>query len=290
MSQAASSEERHSLLARARGTGFYAERLAGADAARWSAIAPTRRADLVRDQLAHLPFGTRRAATAATPVRAGATGSGEDLLVLAWSEEDLALERRAGTRLLTRVGVAPASGVANTLPGALSSPGSLLFGDVVEEHGALDVPLGAIESDAAAKGAWELVDRVQPAVLCLETSTAARLFAAAPAASRPWLHGMLWLRRAGSPASPTEVPAAVGFAGWQRSWLSVAEVSSFAASSCGAGGFHADESVLAEVDADGSLLLTALEGDTAMVRYDSGVKARLLEPCACGGGRAFSLA
>src|SRR5438046_693156 len=111
----------------------------------------TRRADLVRDQLAHPPHGTRRPPGAAPPVRLGVSGSGVELLVLAWSAADLARERAAGTRLLTRLGVAPGMRVANTLPGALATPGSLLLGDVVEELGALDVPLGPVDDGVVAE-------------------------------------------------------------------------------------------------------------------------------------------
>ncbi|HUI28249.1 MAG TPA: hypothetical protein VL403_19370, partial [Candidatus Kryptonia bacterium] len=72
----------------------------------------TRRAELVRDQLAQLPHGSRRFADAGVPVRAGATGSGETLLVLTWSAADLARERAAGARLLGRLGVAAGMRVA----------------------------------------------------------------------------------------------------------------------------------------------------------------------------------
>src|SRR5690242_1472743 len=110
-----------------------------------------RREDLVRDQRAD-PRSIRGTA----PVRLGITGSGEDLLVLGWSAADLARERAAGTRLLGRLGMLPGMRVANTLPGALATPGSLLLGDVIEDLGALDVPLGVVESAAAARPAWEL--------------------------------------------------------------------------------------------------------------------------------------
>src|SRR5947207_15378452 len=113
----------------------------------------TRRADLLREQLAHLPLGGRALPGGALPTRVGVTGTGDDLLVLAWSPEDLAREVAAGARVLRRLGVAPAMRVANTLPGALATPGALLLGDVVEEIGGLDVPLGTIDSDASARGA-----------------------------------------------------------------------------------------------------------------------------------------
>src|SRR5437764_10082665 len=136
-----------------------------------------RRADLLRDQRAHPPLGTHRSRAA---VRAGVAGTGETLLVLAWSAAELARERAAGVRLLRRLGVAPGMRVANTLPGALATPGSLLLGDVVEELGALDVPLGQVDGAAAARQVWELVDRVTPDVTVLDDASAAPFLAAAP--------------------------------------------------------------------------------------------------------------
>ncbi|HJQ83887.1 MAG TPA: hypothetical protein VKA21_07425 [Candidatus Binatia bacterium] len=239
----------------------------------------TRRADLLPDQLAHPPLGTRRAGE--HPVRAGATGTGDDLLVLAWSAAELARERAAGTRVLRRLGVGPGMRIANTLPGALATPGSLLFGDVVEELGALDVPLGTVEDAAAARAAWELFDRVRPDVLVLADGRA--LFADPPAAPRPWWRGIVWLRTGPGPAQ-SELPVAAGFTGWQRLWLAVPEVTSFVGSSCAAGRLHVDERVVAEVaDADpGTLVLTPLDRDGPSFRFATGIAARVVPACPCG--------
>lgn len=229
----------------------------------------TRRADLLREQLTHLPLGRRA-------TRVGITGTGADLLVLAWSPADLAREVAAGARVLRRLGIAPAMRVANTLPGALATPGALLLGDVVEEIGGLDVPLGAIDSDAAARAAWELADRVQVEVLVLDDASGARLLAAMPPGDRPWWRGIVWRRLGPSPAM--SVPA--GFTGWQRSWLAVPEVASFVAHSCAAGCYHVDEGIVAEV-VGGALVLTRREGDP--LRYATDVRAALVDgPCACG--------
>src|SRR5579883_2018159 len=223
-----------------------------------------RRDDLVRAQLPHLA----RAAGAA-PVRVGITGSGPDLLVLTWSAADLARERAAGARLLTRLGVRPGVPVANALPGALATPGSLLLGDVVEEIGALDVPLGPA-GDAAA---------------------AAALLAAAPPAERPWWRGIVWLRTATS--VPPRVRPPAGFGGWQRVWLAVPEATSFVAHTCARGTFHLDEEVRAEVVGAGcvrTLVLTALGFESRLLRYVTGLDARLLDgPCACGAAGAALL-
>jgi len=240
----------------------------------------TRRADLVRDQLAH---GMRAQRGAAAPVRLGVSGSGADLLVLAWSAADLARERAAGTRLLGKLGVAPGMRVANTLPGALATPGSLLLGDVVEELGALDVPLGVIDGAGAARDAWELVDRVTPDAVVLADSSATTFLAAPPPVDRPWWRGIVWLRVGARTARPS-VPPAAGFSGWQREWLAVPEATSFVAGSCLGGRFHVDEGVVAEI-ADGTLVLTPLGLEASLQRYASEVPARISPgPCPCGGG------
>jgi hypothetical protein len=231
-----------------------------------------RRDDLVRDQLAHLPYGSRPLAS--PPVRVGATGTDDDLLVLAWTAEDLTRERACGAAMLGALGVRPGMRVANALPGALATPGSLLVGDVIEELGGLDVPLGEPVGEAAARAAWELFDRVACDVLVVEPATAPVLFAAAPSASRPWWRGIIWLGAGATPAPPA------GFAGWQRAWLAVPEASSFVAGSCAAGLFHVAPHVGAEV-VDGTLVVT-VAGRVA--RYASGVGARAAASCPCGAG------
>jgi phenylacetate-coenzyme A ligase PaaK-like adenylate-forming protein len=268
---------------------FYRERLA--DRAEFARMPLTRRDDLLCDQLDHLPLGTRRFADAAHPVRLGITGSGDTLLVLAWSAADLARERAAGARLLGSLGIRAGMRVANTLPGALATPGSLLLGDVIEEIGALDVPLGAIDGEAAAGAAWDLIDRVEPTVLVLDATSGGALLEATPPGGRPWWRGIVWLRG----LNAIEPPAVPSFDGWQRTWLAVPEATSFVAGSCGSGRFHVDEGVLAEVadaytgDAvspgcEGTLVLTPLGVDMPLIRYASGLTARLAAACDCGAG------
>lgn len=254
----------------------------------------TRREEILRDQLAHPPYGTRRFADAPPPVRLGMAGSGADLLVLAWSAAALARERAAGTRLFRRLGITPGMRVANTLPGALVTPGSLLLGDVIEELGGLDVPLGAVDGVPAARQAWELLVRVEPEVVIVDDASAGHLFAAAPGAAYPWWRGLVRLRRGASAGRPADPPPA--FAGWERTWLAVPEATSFVAGSCPAVCFHVDEGVVAEVvdeatgvvrsvGEDGVLALTPLGGDVPLLRFASGVRGRALaEPCPCGAG------
>ena len=247
---------------------FYRDRLDGRDL---DELPLTRRGDLLRDQLAHLPHGTRRCADAALPTRVGATGTGPELLLLAWSPQDLEREIAAGVRVLGRLGAAAGTRVANNLRGALCTPGALLLGDVVEHLGGLDVPLGTTDGEGAARQAWTLLDLVEPSLFVLDPATAAVLLAAAPPRERPWWRGIVWLRLDGAP--PPDVPAPAGFRGTQRTWLAVPEATSFVAHSCDGGRFHVDEGVHAEV-VDGELVLTPLGADDPVLRYASGVRAR----------------
>jgi hypothetical protein len=246
---------------------------------------PLRRPDLLAEQRKRPPFGHRRFTAGDPPVRAGITGSGDDMLLLVWSASDLAREVAAGTRVLGALGVRAGKRVGNTLPGALATPGALLLGDVNEALGALDVPLGAIDSDGAARAAWELADRVQCEILVLDPTTATSFFHAAPAIARPWWHGVVWLERGNGRARP--VPPG-GFRGWQRTWLAVPEVASFAGGSCEHGRMHLDADVAVEI-ADGRAVLEARGAAAAPGPFDTGMRARLVA-CACGAeGPALEL-
>jgi hypothetical protein len=241
-----------------------------------AALASWSRAEVIADQLAHPPFGSRTFGPAAGPVRVGTTGSGDTLLLLGWSETDLARERATGARVFARLGIASTMRVANALPGALATPGALIVGDVNEEIGALDVPLGEIETEAAARAAWELLDRVETSVLILDPATAATLLAAAPPQARPWWQGIVWLRRPGAPFTP---PAAEALGGWQRSWLAVPEVSSFVAGECASGRLHVDSVFSPSVTA-GELVLGALHPGIPW-RYRTAFACTGIGPCSC---------
>ena len=223
-------------------------------------------------------------------VRAGITGSGESLLVLSWTADELAQERAAGVRLLTAAGVSPGMRVANTLPGALATPGSLQLGDVVDQLGALDIPLGTVDNDAAAKQAWELVDRVQANVLVLDPRSGERFLNAAPKTQRPWWSGIVWTQTDAAVTPAPSVPECCGFAGRQRSWLAIPEVTSFVAMSCRCERFHPDESLHIEVvepesgkaEPAGRPGVLALKPSSAARLYRSVFRARALAECMCG--------
>jgi hypothetical protein len=232
---------------------------------------------LVAEQARKPPFGGRTFTADDGPVRAGATGHGETLLLLGWSESDLARERAVGAHVFMRLGIEARMRVANALPGALATPGALVAGDVNEEIGALDVPLGEIATEAAAKAAWELLDRVEVGVLILDPARAGTLLAVAPSQPRPWWRGIVWLLRPGLQDTPPPVPH---LAGWQRRWLAVPEVSSFVAGECARGALHVEAAFEPSVDA-GELVLGPLHAGVPW-RYRTGLVARGLGTCACG--------
>jgi len=235
------------------------------------------RDQLLADQAAHPPFGTRTFGEGDGPVRVGVTGRGPTLLLLPWSESDLARERAAGARLFGRLGIGGKMRVANALPGALATPGALIVGDVNEELGALDVPVGEIETAAAAAAAWELLDRVGVNVLILDPATAARLLESAPPRPRPWWQGIVWLCR---PGTPVARPSAGDFGGWQRTWLAVAEASSFVGGECVQGRLHVEGVFSPAVEQD-ELVLGPLHPGVAW-RYRTALAARAGGPCPCG--------
>lgn len=250
----------------------------------WLRMPPTERGELIADQLAHLPHGSRHLADAAAPVRAGACGSADALLVLTWTAADLARERAAGVRSLRAAGVRPGMRVANALPGALYTPGSLLFGDVVDELGALDIPLGEVTDARSAAAAWKLMERVQPNILALRPADSAVLFDAAPASAGTWLEGILWMR---STAEVSRSAAtAPSLSARQGTWLAIPEAACFAATQRPCGAFHADDDVFVEFldaagqpGASGTFAVTPLGRENVLLRYATGDSARTV---ACG--------
>jgi hypothetical protein len=91
----------------------------------------------------------------------------------------------------------------------------------------------------------------------------------------------VWLRRG---AAGARAAAPAGFAGWQRTWLAVPEVTSFVAGSCARDRLHVAGGVAVE-EVDGELVVGA--GATAWPpRYRTGIRGRVEPACGCGAAGA----
>lgn len=179
-------------------------------------------------------------------VRAGTVGSGEDLLVVAWSASMLQWEKDTGAAMLAKFGVQAGMRVANTLPGALTTPGSLLLGDVVEQLGGLDIPLGEVRNRNDAHQAWKTLTLLRADIVITDRRGGALLLEEAPRlVELPTLAGWIWLTD--DPCAP--LPALAPQLGhvWQRCWLAVPEAQSFFAASCPSGAFHLQSAERVEV-------------------------------------------
>lgn len=216
-------------------------------------------------------------------------------MVLTWTASDLARERAAGVRCLRSLGIRPGMRVANTLPGALSTPGSLLLGDVVDELGALDIPLGEVTDARSAEAAWKLIGRVRAEVLVSPRAGAAQLLAQMPPDGAPSLRGVVWIVRSADPMV-VEEPEIPGFGGWVGAALAIPEAACFVAIRCPRGIFHADDDCVVEILNEegsladcGELTVTPRERDTLVLRYASELSVAA-EECDCGrDGASFRL-
>ena len=218
------------------------------------------------------PVGELRLTDAPSPVRLGTSAAGGATVVLSWTARDLARIARRGAAMLRRAGIEPGMRVANTLEGGFTTPGSLVLGDALEVLGALDVPLGPVRDGRAAGSARDLLDRVGVDVVVLDADTGAGLLASI-AEDPATVTRIVW-------CGDDEPPA--GLAPRTARWLSVPEVSIFAATECGRGVLHLDPGLRAEV-VEGRLVLGMPEGDGPLFRFDSGLSfGGVGGGCPCG--------
>lgn len=262
-------------------------------AAAWRALQPTTRQSLIADQRAHPPYGSRARIDAGPAVRAGAVGHEADLLVQLWTAADLERERAAGVRCLERCGVRAGMRVGNTLAGALHTPGSLLVGDVVDDLGGLDIPLGEVHDSRSAGAAWTLAVRVGVEALIIPGDAAATTLRELPESLAARLSALIIVDRADARRAGNYVggiPPLPGFRGRWGRWLAVPEATCFAAVQCDHGPYHGVGDAVLELagdewreGAEGPLLITPLERDFVMLRFDPRIRAAV-ERCACGLG------
>ncbi len=250
---------------------------AGLDAERFDLkdlprIAPLGPREIALDRLDD-PVGYLRLADAAAPVRLGTCVRDGATIVLTWAGAELARVAETGARALARAGVKPGMKVANTLEGGFATPGSLVLGDAVERLGALDVPVGPVREEKGAAAIRDLLDRIAADFLVVDADTSKTLVPEILRRPPRGWKATLWLG---------DEPPAAGLPGSVRRWIAVPEVSVFLATECARGASHLDPAVRAEI-CDGRLVLTALGGDSPLLRYDCRLRlASLGDSCDCG--------
>lgn len=235
-------------------------------------LAPLRADELAADERAHPPYGTWRAAS--DFVRVGVPRRPSPLQLVLFTAEDLEREARIGSLALAAAGLAPGGRETNTLPGGLPTPGSLIVGDAAQALGALDMPVGPL-AGPAREVAFDFWQRVKPDFAVLDEAgvgdLAALLAEKGTTAQAMGLRAVAVvgdLRDAASPLPNLGVPV-TRIAG-------LAEAFSLLAARDADGVWVAPrEEVVVEV-LDGELLLTTLRHSAALVRYATGVRARLV--------------
>ncbi len=236
-------------------------------------LAVTTAEELAADELAHLPGGSWRDATAFS--RAGVPCREQALGILLFTADDLSREARVGAGALRAAGLESGRRSTNTLPGAIATPGSLLVGDAVEALGSLDMPVGPIDTPASCAVAWDFWQRVQPDFAIVDAKGACDLAGLLDEkqVSATWL-GLSGL------AVVTDLrdsePVTAGFDVPVTRIAGLAECFGLMCARSSEGAYFppADE-ILVEV-LDGQLVLTALVHSAALVRYAPGVRARVV--------------
>ncbi len=170
-------------------------------------------------------------------VRCGVIGQGAGLVVAAWTAASLTEEKNAGVQMFRSFGVAATMRVVQTLPGALTTPGSLLVGDVLEELGALDAPFGPVRNEKDLQGFWDAVASLGAEVFVTDENSGRRLLTAAtPAGATGNLKKWIWV--SGSPRfRPPPLPRWASMVECHV-WFTAPEAESFFAFLCPQGRVH----------------------------------------------------
>lgn len=242
----------------------------------------TTKDDLRASEAAHPPLGDYRGAPVSASIRVStSTGTTGKPTIALFTAQDMAVEYEAGARMFQRQGYRPGQVIAHAHPGGLNG-GQALLGGVIENFGCLNVAVGPPMSPADAKRAVELWGELRPDHYeifgpALHTfNEAAREMGLDPAADL------------GLPA-PADMPP-------YRTVSAGLECFAFLGSACHVGnGAHVceDLAIVEAVDpatgspvpdgARGSLVVTTLTKDNAMLRYDLEDLVRLdRAPCPCG--------
>jgi phenylacetate-CoA ligase len=240
---------------------------------------------------AHPPFGRLQLA-AAPLIRAGLSTAGVPRPIpVAWTQADLDREARLGARALRRAGLVARGRSSDCLEGGLVCPGTLAVTDALDALDALALPVGPITGETALRRAAEVWGIVQPTVLIVDAPSL-EFLRQASGYQRPRVFAVLLTPNDAGVLG--EGPAADVYR-----VLSVPQLATFTAGECAEHrGLHlAEDEIHAEIvdpsgravapGTRGRLLLTSLTRSVAVVRFDTGLHARLdAEPCGCGEASA----
>jgi phenylacetate-CoA ligase len=249
-----------------------------------SAIPTTLKAELRESEAAHPPFGDYRGAPVSAAVRLGAsTGtSGRPTLIL-WTRKDLEVDHATSARGRWRWGLRPGMSLANAHPFGMNA-GGWHFSHGVEALGVLNIPAGPPVGDAHVADVLEVWRRLRPDMYRLFGNVATTYAEAARGIGLDPVRD-LNLTIAGDHPSQQYLMASSGL-----------EALPLLGSACDErdGAHLAEDLAIVEVldrhtgracghDERGNLVVTVLEKDNFLVRYDLEDVVRLnTAPCSCG--------
>jgi len=249
-------------------------------------LRPLRAEELAADERARPPYGAWRAAS--DFVRVGVPRRPSPLEMLVFTPDDLEREARAGAVALSAAGLAPGGRETNTLPGGLPTPGSLIVGDAAQALGALDMPVGPL-AGPAREVAFDFWQRVNPDFAVVDEAGAGDL--AALLAEKETTASAVGIRAVAVLSDLRDPPSALPPLGVPVARIAgLAEAFSMLAVSEADGIWVVprDEVVVEVVDDE--LLVTTLHHSAALVRYATGVRARLVAaPAGRSEDQAFVL-
>jgi phenylacetate-CoA ligase len=248
------------------------------------AIPTTVKPELRASEEEHPPFGDYRGAPASAAVRLGAsTGtSGRPTLIL-WTRKDLAVDHAASARGRWRWGLRPGMSLANAHPFGMNA-GGWHFSHGVEALGVLNIPSGPPVGEAHVRDVIEVWRRLRPDMYRLFGNVATTYADAARGLGLDPVRD-LNLTTAGDHPSEQYLMASSGL-----------EALPLLGSACDErdGAHLAEDLAIVEVidrrtgrglghGARGNLVVTVLEKDNFLLRYDLEDVVRLNEtPCPCG--------
>jgi len=240
----------------------------------------TTKDELRGDQRAHPPFGSYQSRDGAVRVGTSTGTTGEPTLIL-WGRRDLAVEHAAAARMFWRFGLRPGALVTHSHPLGVYGGGAILS-SALEEFGAIVMAVGAPSTDTQAETGARLFERTRPDMYMMLEAGSLRFVEAA--------------QRIGIEPGSINLGVKVDHPAIQRMSASAGnECFSFLGGGCTAfKGAHVceDLAIVECVDAatgepvpdgeKGMLVVTTLERDNPMLRYECGDIVRLeTGPCDC---------